>query len=203
MTDHGQRQPDFPTPGDSTLERFGADTDDFYQPCNDEESALPSCQPSPANLREPSPPSQAPAKEPSLPPHQLDHANPASDSRRSSAASGTHTPTSGIDLPSLEQIFSTARSSLVAKREKSQSVMAPPSNLINTGDKEYEAAMAKLDAEIAVSSDPDEANEITPKASKTFKPPMLLGLSAKKQTAETAAKAIIPKEAPQKHQPPS
>lgn len=67
--------------------------------------------------------------------------------------------------------------------------MAPPSNLIKTGDKEYEAAMAKLDAEIAVSSDPDEANEITPKASKTFKSPMLLGLSAKKQTAETASEA--------------
>ncbi|OBT64406.1 hypothetical protein VE03_05802 [Pseudogymnoascus sp. 23342-1-I1] len=135
-SDQGQRQPDFPTPGESTLDRFG-DSNSF--PLSQDGFSLGSVH------------AGTPADEPRLPSLQPNHAGaalqgPPSPSERESSL---------VDFPSPSDMFSTARSSFAAKQDDSQPVIAPTSTSIEA-NKSYEDAMAKLDAELDARSDPDQ-----------------------------------------------
>ncbi|OBT79518.1 hypothetical protein VF21_01252 [Pseudogymnoascus sp. 05NY08] len=142
-SDHGQRQPDFPTPGESTLDRFG-DSNSF--PLSQDGFSLGSAQAEPLT------------EEPQLPSIQPSHAAAAPEAPPSERESSV------LDFPSLDEMFSTARSSFAAKQDDPQPVIAPPSTSLG-GNKSYEEAMAKLDAELDARADPDQnSGDITPRA---------------------------------------
>lgn len=147
-SDHGQRQPDFPTPGESTLDRFG-NSNSF--PLSQDNFSLGSAH------------AGTPGDEPQL--SSLQPSNAAAAPQAQPPASEHSRESSVLDFPSLSEMFSTARSSFATKQDSSQPVIAPISTSLE-GNKSYDDAMAKLDAELDARSDPDQnsSDGMTPRA---------------------------------------
>jgi hypothetical protein len=136
-TDHGH-QPDFPSPGENTLHEFNC-RDSLLGVQDDRpvmEPEFPSAQPSSVRI-------ETQSKLPSMPPSEVDP-----------------------DFPTLDEIFSTIRSSVVPKQE----VLKPLEPMLDhvreaKADEEYNKAMEELDASLDAV---DDADQVTPKASKSY-----------------------------------
>ncbi|KAI9735429.1 MAG: hypothetical protein M1818_006435 [Claussenomyces sp. TS43310] len=147
-TDQG-RQPDFPTPGDETLQRF-EDLTSFHQPPGDE--AL------------------TPDDESYLLCAQSEVSAKASRAEESSREASVVLISSDPNLPALddEWISSMARTSSHLKKEHSEQPLHVLSDFDRQAAESYEAVIRKLDQELEGLSDAD--NTITPKPSEPSQP---------------------------------
>jgi hypothetical protein len=162
VTDHG-RQPDFPSPGEDTLHEF--DGHDSFLGIQDDqpvvEPGLPSAKP-------PSVSDEPRFKVPSIPSSEVDPPSPGG-------------------FPTLDEVFSNARSSVVPKQEVPKAwELATDLSREAKVEEEYNKAMEELDASLDAVDGPDQ---VTPKASQSYTRKELKTQSSPPQTKTRTTKS--------------